>query len=46
MRRRIKMVTSSSNEISTDKLGKMVVVREGGVTLPPPLFTAGFWTNM
>jgi hypothetical protein len=30
------MVTSSLNEISTDKLGNRVVVREGGVTLPAP----------
>jgi hypothetical protein len=36
MRRRIIRVTSSSNEISTDKLGNRVVVREGGVTLPAP----------
>ncbi len=35
MRSRIITVTSSSNEISTDKLGNRVVVR-GGVSLPAP----------
>jgi hypothetical protein len=45
-RRRI-TVTSSSNEISINKLGNRVVIRRTGITLPVPIpvSTAGFWTD-
>jgi hypothetical protein len=36
---RRKTVTSSLDEISTNHLGKRVVVREGGIILHPPFYS-------
>jgi hypothetical protein len=49
-RRRI-MVTSSLNEISTDRLGNMVVVKGGGrveklLQPPSPFSTTGLWKDI
>ncbi len=40
-------ITSSLNEISTDKLGnKGLYEREALLRQPPPLYTTGFWTDI